>query len=57
MLSDECQAMMLKNAATQFINENGKQVLLKNESSIDLLKKFAPHLLVDLDKNKLLRNP
>ena len=57
ILSDECQAMMLKNAATQFINENGKQVLLKNESSFDLLKKFAPHLLVDLDKNKLLRNP
>jgi BTB/POZ domain len=57
ILSDKCQAMMLKNATTQFINGNGKQVLLKNESSFDVLQQSAPHLLIDLYKNKLRMNP
>ena len=47
MLSDECQTKMLKKTTIQFIDEN-ENVLLKNESSFDVLKKPAPYLLVDI---------
>ena len=48
MLSDECQTKMLKKTTIQFIDENEKNVLLKNESSFDVLKQPAPYLLVDI---------
>ena len=48
MLSDECQAKMLKNTTIQFISCDEKEFFLKNESLFDVLKQSAPHLLVDI---------
>ena len=48
MLSDECQAKMLKNTTIQFISCDEKEFFLKNESLFDVLKESAPHLLVDI---------